>query len=127
MLAHVPPGPAVEAAFLHVGNVVGNQVVSQPVAFIHRTPQRACFRLDRHPHIIPDALRVHAHCGTIGIEFQNVGAILLLGRRIRVVDIRGRTDRYQHLLAIRRELNVACPMTVSARHVAKLFCTMTAG
>ncbi len=39
--AHVVPGPAVEAALLHVGDVVGNQVVAQGIPFIGGAPQFA--------------------------------------------------------------------------------------
>src|SRR6266446_5799485 len=45
--AHVPPGPAVKAALLHMGNVIRNQIVPQRVAFVHRTPQHALLSL--HP------------------------------------------------------------------------------
>lgn len=34
MSVHVPPGPAVEAAILHVRDVVGDQVVSQSVTLV---------------------------------------------------------------------------------------------
>ena len=38
MITHVPPGPSVEASIPHASNVVGNEVVTQPVALIDRTP-----------------------------------------------------------------------------------------
>src|SRR6266852_8272948 len=47
MTAHVPPGPAIESAFLHMRDVVRNKIVAQRVALVHRTPQFACFRIDR--------------------------------------------------------------------------------
>src|SRR5579871_4064852 len=39
--AHVIPGPAVEASVLHMRDVVGHQVIAQPVALIDRAPQLA--------------------------------------------------------------------------------------
>src|SRR5467141_5248344 len=50
--ALVPPGPAIITALLHVGDVVRNQIVPQRVAFVHRTPQLASLRIDRHPYAI---------------------------------------------------------------------------
>src|SRR6267378_7286089 len=50
--AHVPPGPAIKTALLHVGDIVRNQIVPQRVAFVDRTPQLASLRIDRHPYAI---------------------------------------------------------------------------
>ena len=61
VFAHVPPGPAVEAALLHMSDVVGHQVVTQPIAFIDGTPQLTCFWLDCQANAIPDAIGVHVH------------------------------------------------------------------
>src|SRR5260370_11274646 len=47
--------------------------------------------------------------------------MLPLRRRIRVVDIRCRTDRHKHLLAIGGKLNVTRPMTVATRYVRDMF------
>ena len=34
MPTHVPPRPAVEATFLDVGNVIGDQIVAETVPFV---------------------------------------------------------------------------------------------
>src|ERR1700722_6076004 len=88
MFAHVPPGPAIKAASLPTGDVIGNEIVPQPIALIDRTPQRTGRRLDCESYAIPDAIGIHTHRRTVGIEFQHIGAILLRGSRIRVVDVR---------------------------------------
>ncbi len=44
--AHVVPGPAVEAVFLHAGDVVGNEVVAQVVTLVGRAPELAGGRVD---------------------------------------------------------------------------------
>src|SRR5580704_17145705 len=73
MAADVPPGPAIEAAYLHVGDVVGHEVVSQAVALIDRAPQLTGLGIERQPaSCIADPIRVHAHLCTIGVEFQNI-------------------------------------------------------
>src|SRR3984885_10226198 len=47
VFAYVPPGPAVKTAVFYSGNVVGDEVVAQPIAFIDRAPQPPCLLLDR--------------------------------------------------------------------------------
>ncbi len=39
--ADVVPGPAVERAFAHAGDVIGRHVVAEPVALVGRAPHRA--------------------------------------------------------------------------------------
>src|ERR1700685_3427853 len=91
--ANVPPSPAIEAAFGDMCDVVGYKIVSQPVTFVDRTPQLAALGMNRQPaSSIPDPIRVYTHLGAIGIELQNVGPILFIGRRVGVVDIRCRPD-----------------------------------
>src|SRR5271166_7069423 len=47
MVADVEPRPAIEGARFDMGDVVGRQVVPQPVALVDRAEQRSGFRLDR--------------------------------------------------------------------------------
>src|SRR5579871_2083726 len=49
MATDVIPGPAVKAAFAHATNVVGHQVVAEPVALIGGAPGHAGRRLDGRP------------------------------------------------------------------------------
>ena len=120
MAAHVPPGPAVEAALLHMGDVVGNQVVAQSVAFVDRAPQLAGLRIRRKPHAVANAVGVNLHARAVGIELQNVGAVLFRRRGIRVVDIGGRAHGDEHFLAIERELNITCGVAAAGRQVGKV-------
>src|SRR6266850_1558805 len=122
MSTHVPPGPAIVTALLHVGDVVRNQIVPQRVAFVHRTPQLAGLRIDRHSYAVADAVGVNAHCRAVRIEFEDIRTILLRRCRIRVVNIRGRTHRDKHFLTVGRELNVPRPMAIATRHIRDVFC-----
>ena len=113
MGAEVIPGPAVEAAFLDVGDVVGDQVVAQSVALVDRAPElaglaggspgrRRCgcptrrsarsSRRGRRPGCRPGASRSgrHAH------------------------DVRARADGNKEDLAVLREFHVASPVTAAA-------------
>src|ERR1039458_205745 len=93
MAPHVVVGPTVEAAVLHVGDVVGDKIVAQTVTLVHRTPQFAGSWIDRQsPAWVADAVGVYPEVGTIGIHDQNVGAVFLLGVRVGVIDVRRRAD-----------------------------------
>src|SRR5882724_982989 len=46
--AHVPPRPTVKAAALHMSNVVGNEIVTQSIAFVHRHPEILRPWIERH-------------------------------------------------------------------------------
>src|SRR6266496_3234935 len=86
--SHVPPGPAVESAFLHVGDVVGNQVVAQRVALVDGTPQLAGLGMDGNSTTrVADAIGKYLHIRTIGIEYQNVSAIFLRRGCVGIVDV----------------------------------------
>ena len=86
MAAHVPPRPAVEAAFLHVGDVIGNQVVAQRVALVDRTPQLAGLGIDGESAAgVADAVGVDFQIGAVGIERKDVGAVLLSGMGVGIV------------------------------------------
>ena len=70
MPSHIPPGPAVETAFLNMRNVIGNEVVAQGVALVHGTPQFTGLRVYRKPSSrIPNPKGIHAHTGAVRIEF----------------------------------------------------------
>ena len=53
--AHVPPRPAVKAAFLHVGDVVGYEVVAEPVALVGGAPQLAGGGIDGLAYTVAQA------------------------------------------------------------------------
>ena len=46
MAADVIPWPAVEAALLDVGDIIGREVIAQLVAFVHRAPQLTGLGID---------------------------------------------------------------------------------
>src|SRR5579859_7965901 len=73
--AHVEPGPAVKASLLNVGDVIGNQIVTQRIAFIHGAPQISGLGLNSNSHGIPDAGCVDAEACAVGVVLQNVGAM----------------------------------------------------
>ena len=56
--AHVVPWPAIEAAIFKVGNVIGHQVIAERIAFIHRAPQLAGFRLNGNANCVTDAIGI---------------------------------------------------------------------
>src|SRR6266478_2294643 len=119
--AHVPPRPAVETAFLNVSDVVRNEIVSQRVPLVHRTPQLAGLRVDRQAYTIADAGRVNSHRRTVGIELQNIGTILFRRGSIGVVNIRHRAHRNEHMLAVGGELYVARPMSAAPGDIGNMF------
>ena len=51
--ADVAVGPAIEAAILHGGEVVGHQVIAQPISLIHRCPQLVGDRVEGEPDRVP--------------------------------------------------------------------------
>src|SRR5271156_1275271 len=83
--AHVPPRPAVKAALLYVRDVVRYQVVAQPVALVHGTPQLAGFRTKRDAAAcVAYAVGVDARIAAVRIKFQDVGAIFLRRSGVRI-------------------------------------------
>src|ERR1700722_2748835 len=120
MSTHVPPGPAIKAAFLHMRNVVGDQVVTQAVALIDRRPQFASLWIDCESHRVANPGGVDAHTGAVRIKFKNVSPVLFVGGCIGVVDVRSRSDANPHLVAVGRELDVACPMALAAGQVDQM-------
>ena len=109
--ADVIPGPAVEAAFLDVGDVVGHQVVAQPVALVDRGPELAGLGMDRQADGVADARGEDPLVLAVGVEGQDVGTPLFA---LVVADVRPRADRNEQRLAVRRELEVARPVAAAA-------------
>src|ERR1700691_5124013 len=92
MAAHIPPRPAVESAFLHVSDVVGDKVISQAVAFVHRTPQLASLRIDCQPASgIANSIGIHLQCAVGWVAPLNVGPIFFARRSVRIVPFRAGT------------------------------------
>src|ERR1700736_1701469 len=88
MATDVPPWPAVKAAFLDVRDVVGDEVVTQAVAFVDGAPELSGFGLNGQAASgVADSVGVDAHGGAVGIELEDVGAIFLAGSRVGIVDV----------------------------------------
>ena len=72
--AQIVPRPAEELALPHAGDVVGHEVVAEPVALVHGRPQLARARLDREADRVADAVRDDLPAGAVGGEGEHVGA-----------------------------------------------------
>src|SRR5580658_2402984 len=114
MAADVVRRPAVKAAFLYVGNIVGREVVAKIVALIRGAPEIAVIGLNCFADAIADASRVDALTGAIGIEFQNISAILFARSVVGIGDVGLRSDRYEHLLAVFGKDDVTGPVAATA-------------
>src|ERR1019366_10753195 len=73
----IPPGPAIESALAHARDVIGRQIVAEPVALVGRAPQIAGGGIDREADAIADAGRENAPALALRIEHQHVGALAL--------------------------------------------------
>src|ERR1700720_2072901 len=69
MTADVPPRPAVETSVLDMGDVVGDEVVSQAVAFVDGAPQFVGFGIDgKAAARVADSVGVDAYFGAVRVE-----------------------------------------------------------
>ncbi len=126
MIADIVPRPAIEPALAHPRDVIGRQIVAEPVALVGRAPEIAGLRLDGEADAVAQAGGEAAPIAAAGIENENVGAAILIAparaepmRRLpttklvrtfprhALCDVRGRADRDEHALAVRREHDVA--------------------
>src|SRR5437764_14723696 len=85
MSAHIEPGPAVKAPVLDMGDVIGNEIIAKPIALIGRTPEFAGCGIEGNADRIANAGSINAKPGTVGIEFENVGAIRLVVSLVHVL------------------------------------------
>src|SRR5258706_2241637 len=121
MPAEIPPGPAVEPAFLYVRDVVGDEVVAQRVALIYRTPQLAGLRTHcNSAPSITNAVGIYAKMAIHRIAHKTVCAILLSGRSVRIVDVRARAHSDKQFLAVSRKVNRPRPVPASARQIGDM-------
>ena len=109
--AEVVPGPAVEAALLDARDVVGHEVVAQPVALVHRGPELAGLGCVARP----TGLRMpEAKTRSFLPSGSNARMRARRASRFVVVDVRARADRDVQGLAVGRELQVARPVPAAA-------------
>ncbi len=113
--AHVPPRPAVEAAFLHVGDVVGDEVVAEAIALIGRAPQLAGDGVDGFADAVADAPGVDLDELAVGRELEDIGAVEFLRVGVGVVDVGVRADGGEELAAVFGEDQVAGPVAAAAQ------------
>src|SRR6266436_9717206 len=117
MPTHVPPWPPVESALLHMGDVVGHQVVAEAVTLIHRAPQVSPIGIDGQSDSVANSVSVYPHPRAVRVERQYVSAILFLGGCVRIIHIRTRTHRHKQGFSVQRELYISCPMPAAAGQV----------
>src|SRR4051794_34019517 len=96
----IKPRPPIEAAFLHVCYVIRDKIVAQFVTFIDGGPKLTGVGMHGKADGVPYAGSIDASRRTVGIGFQNVCSMKLFLVRVRIVDVRLRSDRDVHLLAI---------------------------
>ena len=115
MSAHVPPGPSVEAAFLDMGDVVGNKIVAEAVALVGGAPEFAGDGIDGFTHAVADSPCVDLYEFAFRRELEHVGAVKFLWVRVGVVDIGVRSDGGEELGAVLGEDEVAGPVSAAAK------------
>ena len=115
LAAHVVPGPAVEAALLDVGDVVGDEVVAEGVALVGGAPELAGGGIDGLADAVANAPGVDLDELALGRELEHVGAVEFLGVGVGVVDVGVRADGGEELAAVLREDEVAGPVAAAAQ------------
>src|SRR3979490_2960348 len=70
--AQVKPGPTIKAALLDARDVVGNEIVTQPIALVYRSPEFTRLRMYGDAHRIANAGRIEAEAGAVRVVFQNI-------------------------------------------------------
>src|SRR5438034_809571 len=71
--------------------------------------------MDRDAHGITNAPGEYTDSGSVGVEFEDVGAVPLVRVAIRIVDVRVRAHRHIHFLPIEREGDIARPMAPASQ------------
>src|SRR5256714_690903 len=111
VISDVEPRPAVESAALDVADVIRHQIVAELVAFVCAHPKLIRSRTKFNPDRIPDSPGKNVLAGAVRVELKDPRAIRLRGV-IRYVG--ERANRNVHLLSVRRERDVARPMSAAA-------------
>src|SRR6202022_222234 len=78
VVSEIPPGPPIERALLHAGDIVGNQIVAEAVALVRRAPELARGRVDGNAHAVAQAGGECLAPLALWIEDQDVGTALLV-------------------------------------------------
>ena len=98
-----------------MGHVVGDEVVAEAIAFIGRAPQFAGNGVDGFTDAVADAPGVDLDEVAFGGELEDVGAVVLLGVSVGVVDVGVGADGGEELAAVFRKDQVAGPVAAAAQ------------
>src|SRR4029077_9231412 len=111
--AHVPPRPTVKTALLHARDVVRDKIVAQGITLVNRAPEISSVWADPDAAAgIADSIGIHLQLAIGRVTIKDVCTIFLGRSRIRIVDIRFRSNRHEQLLPVLREFD--SPGVVSA-------------
>ena len=111
--AHVIPRPAVEAAFLDRGDVVGDQVVAEVIALVGGAPELSGDWVDGLADAVADAVGIDLDELAFGGVLEHVGAVELLGVGVRVIHVGAGAHRDEHVLTVLGEDDVAGPVAAA--------------
>src|ERR1700723_1583133 len=110
MSAHVIPGPTVKSSFPHGSYIVWDKVVSEPVAFIGRTPELARDWVDRLAHAVAKPIGIHFNKLAFRGKFEHISPVKFIRMGIRIVYVRSTSDRNQQVFAIGGEDDIPGPV-----------------
>src|SRR6266404_660752 len=111
VIADVKPRPSIKTARVDTADVVGRKIFADFIPLVRAHPKLVAARTKCDSYRVTNSPRVNFSIRTIGIELEDSRAI---GFRSVVGNVRTRTDGDVHLFAIRREDDVACPMSAAA-------------
>src|SRR6266478_9407269 len=112
VIADVKPRPSIKTARVDTADVVGRKIFADFIPLIRAHPQLIAAGTKCYSYSIANSPRIDFSIRSVGIELENPRAI---GFRSVVGNIRARTDGDVHLFAIRREDDVACPMSAATK------------
>ncbi|MNU93079.1 hypothetical protein D3C71_830110 [compost metagenome] len=111
--APVAPGPAVEGALFHRGEVVGHEVAADLVALVHHGPQHVRLGLPAQAVGVAQAAGEQALLAALRIDLPDRGAALF-GRHAVLADVAVGADRDVQLAAVGAGDDVLGPVVVEA-------------
>ncbi len=116
MLPVIGIGPAIKRAGLHVGDVIGHEMVAEFVALVDRAPQRAGLRIPCKAVGVAQPRGEDRVLPRLQVELVDRRAALLRPRPL-LADIARRTDGHIKRRAIGSRDQAACPMVVVGRPI----------
>src|SRR5579872_3074376 len=129
----VEPGPAEERSFPHPSDVIRHQIIAQSIALVDRTIHLPIDRMHGKTCAISNPGRERSNTLSLGIKCQNGGAIrfgsqtcterILAEPGLQIAYyasnavsvIASGANRHQHSTVVRREDQVSCRVSASAR------------